>query len=419
MKYLKMLRLRPWSWFGSLSAVGLGLAYLLLAVPGQVKVEGRSANSYRSGEVIVNFKPGTDIKGFLAKTETSVKGRINGTNQYLLQLRANTSVLTKMEDLAKDKSIDFVSPNYVIQQAEVLQRSQAYIDQRSQAYIDGVSPPNYYGQPAITPLHLSQAHQFSTGNGITVAVIDTGIDATHALFNGRLAYPQYDFVEGDAVPQDELGGAGSGHGTFVAGIVALTAPGSSVMPLRAFNREGAGSSFHIASAIRFAADNGARVINMSFGMYDIDPLIEDALNYAMTKSFLVAAGGNDDMDRLHYPAARPEVTLGVVATTATDLRAPFSNYNLNAQVAAPGVDVYSAYPGGLWATWSGTSFSAPLVAGEAAMVLAVKPTLNGAALTTIITTAGVNIDGLNPGYEGKLGHVRIDFLDAVNLALAW
>src|SRR4030095_13991928 len=107
------------------------------------------------------------------------------------------------------------------------------------------------------------------------------------LFAGRLAYPMQDFIDNDGLPQDELGGIGTGHGTFVSGLITLTAPQARIMPLRAFGTDRSGTSFDIASAIHFAADNGARVINMSFGFAEEDLVIQEALSYALPSAYMV------------------------------------------------------------------------------------------------------------------------------------
>jgi subtilisin family serine protease len=133
---------------------------------------------------------------------------------------------------------------------------------------------------------------------------------------------------------------------------------------------------------------------------------------------MVAAAGNDNLDILHFPSERESKTLAVVSTDAADIKAPFSNFNRDAQVAAPGVDIYSAYPENRWALWSGTSFSTALVTGEAALLLQLNPKLNRTAMNTVITNSGVSIDSLNPAYARKLGRVRIDYLYAVNRILS-
>ncbi|MGE0885466.1 MAG: S8 family serine peptidase [Blastocatellales bacterium] len=375
-------------------------------------------DSFRNGEIVVGLIPGADINAFNARNGTTIREQLAGTDQYLLNLAPGVEVEAKLEEITVDPDVAFSGPNFNFKHAEVRQRSQAYIDQRSQAYIDGQSPINFFGQPSVLRLRLTEAQQITRGWGVRVAVIDTGIDFNHPLFAGRIAYPNFDFVDDDGYPQEVSGGIGYGHGTFVSGLISFAAPGATIMPLRAFSSDGSGTSFNIAKAIRFATDNGAQVINMSFGLLEKDSLIEDALSYAYGRVYMVAAAGNDNLDNLHFPAERKSKTLAVVSTDAADLKAAFSNFNRNAQVASPGVNLYSAYPGNRWAIWSGTSFSTALVTGEAALLLQLNPNLNRTAMNAIITNSGVSIDALNPAYAGKLGRVRIDYLDAVNRTLS-
>jgi subtilisin family serine protease len=396
------------------------LALLMVALVRVLPTEARSQwrrPNFESGEIIVNLQPWASINFFNWLYGTKTKEKIPGTSQYLLELAAGVGVQGKLAQINGDPQVIFAGPNFTYEHAEVRQRSQAFIDQRSQAFIDGDSPVNFYGQPSVLRLHLTEAHRMSSGVGVRVAVIDTGIDLNHQLFAGRIIYPNYDFVDNDAYPQDVMGGAGSGHGTFVAGLIALTAPGAVIMPLRAFDPDGSGTSFNIAKAIRFAADNGAHILNMSFGLKEQDTLVLNALGYASSRVYMVAAAGNDDANTLHFPAEKKNFTLAVTSTDANDLKAPFANYDRDTKVSAPGVDIYSAYPGGLWATWSGTSFSTALVTGEAALLLSLKPTLDRTMMNTVISSSGINIDALNPAYTGLLGRVRIDYLDAVNRAL--
>src|SRR5262249_44609158 len=146
-----------------------------------------------------------------------------------------------------------------------------------------------------------------------------------------------------------------------------------IMPLRVFDRDGTGTSFNIAQAIQYARDHGANVINMSFGVQEPDPFISAALSDVSPSVYMVAAGGNDNLDALHYPAQDENQTLAVASTTEGDKKASFSNYNIAVRASAPGASLYSAYPGGRWANWSGTSFSTALVTGEATLLLALKP----------------------------------------------
>lgn len=394
------------------------LSAIFAALPSEAQVQSGFKDGFQSNEIIVSLVPGSDINEFNAQFGTSFKDQIPGSNQYLLSLPAGISVADKLEEVAKSLDLEFSGPNFNFQSAEIRQRSQAFIDQRSQAFIDGQSPVNFYGQAPLRNLHLPEAQQISRGYGVKVAVIDTGIDFAHPLFAGRIAHPVYDFVDNDFNPTDEPGGAGYGHGTFVSGLIALTATGAQIMPIRAFDQNGFGTTFNVAKAIRFAADNGAQITNMSFGLLEKDKLIDEAITYAHNKTFQVAAVGNDNVASLHFPSLRKAKAFGVASTNDNDTKAAFSNFGREVQVAAPGVNLYSAYPGNRWAYWSGTSFSTALVSGEAALLLQLNPKLNRSAMNTILTNSGVAINALNPTYAGKLGSVRIDFLSAVKRTLS-
>jgi subtilisin family serine protease len=432
------------------------LLSLAVTIPTRSHGKGRAVHPHRENEMVVRLKPGASLDDFNARHNTQFIKQIPGTDIYLVSTPAQVN--DKMSAVAQDRSVAAASRNYITKPAELMQISQGFVDQISQGFVDQISqgfvdqisqgfvdqisqgfvdqisqgfvdqisqgfvdtqlPINYIVQAATVNLHLAETRSLSLGAGVRVAVIDTGIDTSHPLFAGRLAYPMQDFVEGDGFPQDELGGRATGHGTFVSGLITLTAPQAMIMPLRAFGNDGAGTSFDIASAIYFAANNGAQVINMSFGFAETDPLIQEALNYAASRCYLVAAAGNDNENFVHYPASNSSLTLSVTSTGAKDMKAPFANFHSSIEVAAPGVYLFSAYPGNRWGWWSGTSFSTPLVAGEAALLLSVRSNLSRKELDTIITKSGVNINRRNPDYAGQLG-VRIDFQAALSQALSY
>lgn len=160
-----------------------------------------------------------------------------------------------------------------------------------------------------------------------------------------------------------------GHGTMVAGLVRLVAPGASILPLRAFDAYGVGESTDIVRAIYYAVDHDADVINLSFSMNRQSSAIKEALRYAREHGVVVvAAAGNRSSNALTFPASDNRV-IGVAASENDDALADFSNYGPNnADLVAPGVALISAYPGGYYAAGWGTSFSTPLVAGAAALL---------------------------------------------------
>ena len=254
------------------------------------------------------------------------------------------------------------------------------------------------------------------GSGVTVAVLDTGVDLNHPAFTGRLTRPGTwrDFVDGDATPQDEgtLTQGMTGHGTEVAGIVAQIAPGAQILPLRVLNSDGAGDVLNVARAIVYAADQGADVINLSLGAGERMPAIQAAIEYANSKGVTVsAAAGNTGERGLNYPAqdfSGSRLNLSVGSVNATDGKSSFSQYGSALAVLAPGENVYGPAPEGRLAAWSGTSMSAPVVSGAAALGLA-----EGYAASRVVSalrSSAADVDALssNDAYQGELGEGRLD-----------
>jgi subtilisin family serine protease len=329
----------------------------------------------------------------------------------------------------------------------------------------GTDPDWYYAQPALKFIGADQARSKSTGKGVVIADINAALDYSHPALRGHLT-SGYDFIIGRAydVTLDQssssfldqsgssfldqsgssfLDQSGSsfldqssssfldqssssfldqtsariidasnpahGHGTLVAGILAAVAPDAMIMPIRAFDDNGQADDFTIAKAIYWAVDHGADVINMSFGTLDKSKVLEDAVNYADKNHVtMIGSAGNDGKDEKQYPAAYDKV-VSVAATDLFDIRASFSNYGDSIDVSAPGVAIIAPYPGGYYAVVSGTSFSAPLAAGEAALLRSLGAKDNA---KDRIKGKTHKIDQANPGV--KMGQGRIDLIQAIS-----
>jgi len=195
---------------------------------------------------------------------------------------------------------------------------------------------------------------------------------------------------------------------LVSSLIHAIDPGALIMPLKVFDISGQGSSFRIAKAIVYATTNGARVINMSFSLEAASSLVHEALEYAAKRNMvLVASVGNRNkkVDK-NYPASYSKV-VGVAATDLSDRKAVFSNYGPAADVSAPGDSLISAYPGGLYAVWSGTSAAAALVSGEAALMLSRKESKADEVMHRIVD----KVDTLHDKYQ--LGKGRINLKSAM------
>ena len=270
----------------------------------------------------------------------------------------------------------------------------------------GVDPLGYQTQSAVRQVNLDAAHSAYNGAGVTVAVLDTGVDLQHPALLGKLL-PGRDMVDDDDVPQDEGFGIAWGHGTHVGGIVAVAAPDAAILPVRVLDSNGRGNMFTLAYAIEWAVDQGADVINLSVGAESDSRVLRDTIAEAVAQGVVVvAAAGNLNSAAVQYPAGYPDV-LSVTAVDGANVKASFASYGAGwVDIAAPGVGITSTIvgpQGSGYASWSGTSMSAPFVAGAAALVRQAEPTAAPAQIASRLTAAAADIDALNPTHAGQLG----------------
>jgi subtilisin family serine protease len=232
---------------------------------------------------------------------------------------------------------------------------------------------------------------------IVIAVLDTGFDASHPDLAGS-SKPGTDLVNDDADPADD-----QGHGTSVAGVIAArTNNGAglagvcwacSLLPVKVMDSSGSGSSSTVAEGIVWAADHGARVINLSLGSPGGTSALASAVTYAAKKNVvLVAAAGNSGVDTPFYPAGYPDV-ISVAATNESDARYDWSNYGSWVKVAAPGCNVAPDRGGG-YVGFCGTSSAAPIVAGLAGLALSLRPSASADAVDQAIESSTVPVPGV-------------------------
>jgi subtilisin family serine protease len=210
---------------------------------------------------------------------------------------------------------------------------------------------------------------------------------------------------------ENTAGSFFGHGTVVAGLLHLVAPEADLVPIRAFDAGGNSSLFLTTAGVYAAVAQGADVINMSFSIGTGSMAFRRALNFATSRGVaLVASAGNSAMDASNvFPAAYPAVA-AVGATDFEDRIAEFSNFGKVIDLVAPGKNVVSTYPGGLYATASGTSFSAPMVSGAIAVLM--SGGYQGNAAVPALENAADEVDSVNPDYVRQLGRGRINLKGA-------
>ena len=324
--------------------------------------------------------------------------------------------------------------------------------------LNDTTPVNYYGtlvihgyaaQPAAQIIRLADAQNgFNVSGSGIVAVIDTGVDPNHPVL-APVLLQGYDFTrnqpgasewldlastgistttssnaqpavvqQSSAAILDQSSAAildGSpyvafGHGTMTSGLVHLVAPNAKILPLKAFSSNGTGNLSDIVSALYYAVQNKANVVNMSFDLSYPSPALSQAISNANKAGVvLVAAAGNENSSARVYPASISNSVVGIASTTDWDSRSSFSNYgSADVWIASPGENVVSTYPGGAYGSESGTSFSAPLVAGTVALMLSVRQPLNQSQAASALSHARLLTPDLNHGR-----------LDAYQALTAW
>lgn len=320
------------------------------------------------------------------------------------------------------------------------------------SYLTDQTPTYYYGstvwhgylvQPGnqLIQTNNTQSAWGVTGSGVTVAVIDTGVDPNHPVLKNVLV-SGYDFTrnlaggseDADVNASPDLstaqeadvqqrtvavldqrtvavldGGNYSafGHGTMTAGIVHLVAPQAKIMPLKAFGADGSGYESNILRAIYYAVAHGAQVMNMSWDFPGSSNELATAINYAQNRGVIaVASAGNDGRYENVYPGALPGV-INVASTSDQDIQSTFTNYGAPPVfMAAPGEGIMTTYPWGTYAAGWGTSFSTPFVAGTAALMLG----MNGNCTSAKVASGLAHADVI---FNPALGWGRLDTYSAV------
>lgn len=323
--------------------------------------------------IVLDFResvPATEIAANvnLLAEKYNLEPRLNSEfsaadNIYIAKGDRNT--IKKLKKLGFGKLTEFIEPNYIYQAFDV------------------PNDPEYNKQWNLRSINIESAWDETKGSGVTVAVIDTGIAPAPDLKNTKFV-KGYDFVNDRIEAYDD-----SGHGTHVAGTIAQStnnnfgvagiAYEASLMPLKVLGAGGGGTVADIAEAIRYAADNGADVINMSLGGAGESKLMAEAIDYAYDKGVvIVAAAGNANQNAAAYPARYPRV-IGVAALDSAGVKAPYSNFGAGVDISAPGgsetglilQNTIDPQTGDyIFAGYQGTSMAAPHVAGVAALVKA-------------------------------------------------
>ncbi|HAJ91106.1 MAG TPA: peptidase S8 [Gammaproteobacteria bacterium] len=277
--------------------------------------------------------------------------------------------------------------------------------------------PGYPEQWHLSKIQASVAWGVSTGNGVTIAVLDSGVEDSHPDLAGSMV-PGWNVVSNNS-NTSPIGL----HGTAVAGAVAATGNNgigvasiawrARIMPVRISNRsDGWADGGDMADGILWAADHGARVVNISYDIGVASSVINDAAQYLRNKGgLLVMSAGNNNTN--NGSSENPYI-INVAATTDTDARASFSNYGNYIDVSAPGEHVVTTWENGGYGWGDGTSFSSPLAAGVIALIKAANPNLSVNEVETILKNSADDLGA--SGWDRYFGHGRVNAAVAVQMA---
>ncbi len=394
--------------FRALVAVALVLAVSICA-------GAKPALGQGGGQVVVKMKKWGSINRAVSGFDGTVRDSIDKKCTYLVDFADEYTLEDVVDILDDDESVVYSHGNTVMALPETHQLSQGFPDENRPSFIWGLTPAAYYEQPIHYDTGIDSAQTLASGHGVVMAIIDNGIVFEHPLIREAFIRSPHDFVENGKDPSEHPGPL-YGHGTFVAGLVLLTAPDVTIMPLRAFDENGQGNQFAVAKAIHWAVTHKASVINMSFGTDEPSAMMADAVHEAERAGLvMVAAAGNRGSDAPEYPAAYH----GVVAVSSFDtleVLAGFSNWGDHIDLCAPGVNLYSALPGEAeWGTWSGTSFSAPLVSGTVALMRELAPRTHTPELVGVLKHAARAdlLWGTVDSPDEQYGYGALDAFEAV------
>lgn len=364
-----------------------------------------------SSRLVVKLNPETDPKQVAQNVQAEILRQ--GPLDYLTLAVPSQRMSESIEILRQTPGVLNVNPVQKMKTTEIT--------------APHVTDPYYPKQWGLSKAEVQKAWGLgATGQGITIATIDTGIDVNHPDLKNNLVegYNAITRKTGLTAVQDN-----NGHGTHVAGVTAAGLNGEGVvgvayqakiMPIKAMNQLGEGTDDVVADGIIWAADHKAQIINLSLGAKEETHILRDAIQYAQAKgALLVAAAGNKEENLSNNSIAFPAAEPGVLAVTATDQRDQLASFSLTgpqASLAAPGVDIYSDY----WqnrsgyASIDGTSMASPFVAGVAALVWGTHPELTAEQVKILLENSALDLGTL--GRDSEYGFGRVNAYWAVRFA---
>lgn len=355
---------------------------------------------YVKGRVIVSARPGVSdekLAGILA-TNGGKGHRIGQTDLHVVELPNGASEVAVRNALARNPMVKF-----------------AELDMRFKLAATTNDP--YLGSAwHLARIDAPTAWETASGQGVTIAILDTGVDAAHPDLAAQMV-AGWNFHDNNADSSDV-----QGHGTAVAGAAAATfnngigvasvAGAAKIMPIRVTDANGYASASTIAQGISWAADRGARVANLSISGAPGNATIQTAANYLRSKGgLLVVAAGNTGSDA-GLPQDRTMVV--VSATGSADTLASWSSYGSYVTLSAPGDYIWTTTRGGGYGQWWGTSFASPVAAGVVALMMSARPELSPSQIESLLYASATDLGAA--GRDIYYGHGRVNASAGVSAA---
>lgn len=382
------------------SYAGLGEAAPQATPPATV-AKAQPYLGWAKGRLLVAPRAGLP-PGQLDKALRQVNGRsathIKPLNVHVIELPVGADEVSAARELRKNRSFKYVELDMAVAAAAT------------------VTDPAYGNSWALPKIQAPTAWDSSNGSGVTVAILDTGLDAVHPDLVANVV-PGWNVYDNNSNTADV-----NGHGTWVAGVAAMAANnakgsagvawGAKIMPIRIADANAYAYWSTVAQGIYWAADNGAKVVNISYNGVSGSSTVQSAAQYLRGKGgvVIVAAGNSGGLESI----AANDSLLTVAATDQNDVRASFSSYGAYVDLSAPGVNLYTTTVGGGFANASGTSFSSPVVAATAALMLSANAKLAPADVDRILKATARDLG--TAGYDQYYGTGRVNAASAVQSA---
>lgn len=422
--------MRKGHWALSLALAGC-LAVFIGFVAGSIPCP-KEETDYVAGQVLLKFKSWVPVwrkVATLSNLRSRAISRISRLDVLVVQIPDESKVEDMVTAFNRNPDIEYAEPDHIYRLA--VTPNDIYFTYQYALFNKGQDIDWVPGGPQGTPsadIKAPSAWEETTGKeDVIIGILDTGVDPTHEDLKNKIL-PGYDFVNDDPDPSDD-----HRHGTMVAGVVgAETNNGKGIagvawkckiLPVKIMNDSGEGRASQIAAGISWAVEHGAKILNLSFAAPSESLTLETALKDAFEKQdiFIAAAAGNDNT-RVYYPAAYEKYVCAAAATDYNDERAVYSNFGYEIDVAAPGEKILTTIPTYMTTPLApfpygygwGTSMASAHVAGLAALIKSIKPSLKPGQIMNIIRYSADDVNAaLYKGKDEFLGYGRINMEKAL------